>query len=84
MESGLVQPFTMHAGRSVTLMVIFYYLLPFVISVGIVLASLLFMRNMAQMTRLTEVQDKTSEQILALRSSGLLFSLLRNTFLMIF
>ncbi|WBM68987.1 C4-dicarboxylic acid transporter DauA [Buttiauxella sp. WJP83] len=43
------------------------------ISVGIVLASLLFMRRIARMTRLAPVNVHTSEGVLALRVTGPLF-----------
>lgn len=43
------------------------------ITVGIVLASLLFMRRIARMTRLIEVNARTNEQLLVMRISGPLF-----------
>jgi SulP family sulfate permease len=43
------------------------------ISVGIVLASLLFMRRIARMTRLAPVSIQTPEGVLALRVTGPLF-----------
>ena len=44
------------------------------ISVGIVLASLLFMRRIAQMTRLSPVNVEVPDDVLVLRVIGLLFS----------
>lgn len=51
------------------------------ISVGIVLASLLFMRRIARMTRLAPVNVEVPDDVLVLRVIGPLFSPLRKGYL---